>query len=230
MRYLSAYQKSHITMITQLFCTALHVFWCHLLVVKLNLGLTGASLAICITYSTNFLALFLYTTLLDREERRIWTFSRQAFKDWTAYLKLGVPGTLMIMMDIWCYEIITLEAGYLRVEATAAQIILSNIQVINNQIPLGFSIAASSLIGGAIGEANIYKAKSYIKYLFGLGAALFFTIQILMQLMKEHVSSIFSPNLEVQAAVLNCIGLTSLCIILDAFVTLTLGIIKGIGK
>jgi len=38
MRYLSAYQKSHITMITQLVSTALHVFWCHLFVVRLNLG------------------------------------------------------------------------------------------------------------------------------------------------------------------------------------------------
>ena len=108
MRYLSAYQKSHITMLTQLVCTALHVFWCHLFVVRLNLGVTGASLAICITYTTNFLALLFYTFVLDRDERRIWTMSRQAFQDWGSYLKLGVPGTLMIMMDIWCYEIITL--------------------------------------------------------------------------------------------------------------------------
>ena len=120
MRYLSAYQKSHITMSTQLMSTALHVFWCHLFVVRLDMGVTGASLAICITYTSNFLALVLYTLVIDREESRIWTLNRQAFKDWGAYLKLGVPGTLMIMMDIWCYEIITLQAGYLKIEATAA--------------------------------------------------------------------------------------------------------------
>jgi multidrug resistance protein, MATE family len=132
MRYLSAYRKSHITMITQLVCTALHVFWCHLFVVKLGMGVTGASLAICITYASNFLALLFYTFVLDREERQIWTMTRQAFKDWGSYLKLGVPGILMIMMDIWCYEIITLEAGYLKIEFTAAQIILSSIQLLSN--------------------------------------------------------------------------------------------------
>jgi multidrug resistance protein, MATE family len=36
--------------------------------------------------------------------------------------------------------------------------------------------------------------------------------------------------MQVQAAVLSCIGLTSLCILIDAMVTVTLGVIKGIGK
>jgi len=66
MRYLSAYQKSHIPMMTQLVSTALHVFWCHLFVVRLKLGVTGASIAICITYTSNFIALVLYTCLFDR--------------------------------------------------------------------------------------------------------------------------------------------------------------------
>ena len=119
-------------MITQLVSTALHVFWCHFFVVKLNMGLTGASLAICITYTSNFLALVFYTILIDREETRIWSVNKQAFKDLGAYLRLGVPGTLMIMMDLWCYELITLQAGYLKIESTAAQIILSNLQLLSN--------------------------------------------------------------------------------------------------
>ena len=98
------------------------------------------------------------------------------------------------MMDIWCYEIITLEAGYLKIEATAAQIILSNLQVLSNQIPLGFSIAASSLIGGAIGEANIFKAKSYIKFIYGFSATIFVSLQIMMQLMRYQVAGIFSSD------------------------------------
>jgi len=36
------------------------------------------------------------------------------------YLKLGVPGAFMIILDFWVYEIMNLESGFLRVEATAA--------------------------------------------------------------------------------------------------------------
>lgn len=100
--------------------TALHIGWCHLFIVIWEQGILGASIAICITYTTNFLALVFYTTVVDKKERKIWTFSRFALKGWVSYLKLGIPGTLMIMMDMWCYEIITLQSGYLIIEATAA--------------------------------------------------------------------------------------------------------------
>ena len=100
--------------------TALHVFWCYILIIKFDMGINGASMAICITYSSNFFALVFYTTIIDKKERSIWKFNRQAFQDWTSYLKLGIPGTIMIMLDMWCYEIITLESGYLKIESTAA--------------------------------------------------------------------------------------------------------------
>ena len=95
-------------MVTQLLSTTLHIAWCYLFIVKLDMGISGASLAICITYSSNFFALVLYTTVLDIRERCIWRINIEAFQDWTSYLKLGLPGTLMIMLDLWCYEIITL--------------------------------------------------------------------------------------------------------------------------
>ena len=173
---MSVYKKSHIPMFTQIVSTAFHVAWCDLLIVRWALGIRGASLAICITYTTNFIALLFYTAVIDREERVIWSIDKKAFHDWTGYLRLGIPGALVIMLDMWCYEIISLMAGYLVIEATAAQIIVSNIEVIFNQIPMGISIAASTLVGGAIGENNIRKAKSLSKmacfFSFGLTVSL----------------------------------------------------------
>jgi Na+-driven multidrug efflux pump len=51
-----------------------------------------------------------------------------------------------------------------------------------------------------------------------------------MQLMKTQVAEFFSSDAEVQAAVLSCLGLVSISIFFDSLVTVTLGIIKGIGK
>ena len=79
MRYLSAYRKSHIPMVTQFISTALHVAWCYLFIIKLEMGISGASLAICITYSSNFFALLFYTTVIETKERCIWKFNMQAF-------------------------------------------------------------------------------------------------------------------------------------------------------
>ena len=160
--------------------TALHVAWCYLLIVKWGMGITGASIAICITYSTNFLALACYTGFIDVSERAIWTIDSQAFKDWYGYLKIGIPGALMIILDMWCYEIITLLSGYLSIEATAAQIILNNIQIFFLQLALGISIAASTMIGSSVGENDLAKARSYLKMTLAFGLSLFLILQILV--------------------------------------------------
>lgn len=107
-------------MCTQVISTFLHIGWCHLFIVRWELGIFGASLAICVTYTTNFIALIFYTVFIDKNERQIWSVNMKALHGWQSYLKLGIPGTLMIMLDMWCYEIITLQSGYLVIEATAA--------------------------------------------------------------------------------------------------------------
>ena len=45
-------------------------------------------------------------------------------------MKLGIPGCVIIMLDWWVFEILNLESGYLPVEATAAEMVLNNIQML----------------------------------------------------------------------------------------------------
>ena len=107
-------------MCTQIGSTALHILWCYLIIIRYEQGIIGAACAICITQTLNFSTLFIYTSFIDKSHSKIWSFSRSAFQEWSGYLKLGIPGTLMIMLDQWCYEIINLESGFLYIEATAA--------------------------------------------------------------------------------------------------------------
>jgi MATE family multidrug resistance protein len=129
--------KSHIPMITQVVSTGFHIVWCHILVVYCGMGIRGTSIATCLTYATNFIVVVVYTTLVDKRLRRIWTFDSSAFKGWKSYLELGIPGTLMIVLDWWVVEILNLESGYLVIEATAAEMVLNNLHTLCFQIPLG---------------------------------------------------------------------------------------------
>jgi len=95
-------------MITQVVSTLLHFVWCHLLVIHCGLGIRGASIATCLTYTTNFLVVVIYTTLIDSKLRMIWMFDKSALEGWWSYLELGVPGTLMIVLDWWAVEFINL--------------------------------------------------------------------------------------------------------------------------
>jgi Na+-driven multidrug efflux pump len=71
-----------------------------------------------------------------------------------------------------------------------------------NQVPQGFSLAASSLIGAAIGEANIPKAKSYIKLIFFFASFVLISIQLLIHLFKTLLVDLFTADVKIAEFVL----------------------------
>ena len=134
------------------------------------------------------------------------------------------------MLDQWCYEIINLESGYLRIEATAAQMILNELTLLHVQIPNGIAIAASTLVGGAIGEGNISKAKSYAKIILIASLGIFMTIQVLIFTFRIQIAELFTQDASVQYYILKTLSWAMLCMFFDALVTIQIGIIKGLGK
>jgi MATE family multidrug resistance protein len=76
----------------------MHVLVCWVLILKLELGVFGAAMALNITYTLNFLMQEIYVHFFLSEELSKYQtpfFSSETLKGWVAFLKLGVPGTLM---------------------------------------------------------------------------------------------------------------------------------------
>ena len=63
--------------------------------------------------------------------------NKETFRNIGAFMALAIPGTAMICLEWWCFEIMILMAGYIGVDITAAQIIVYNINSILFMIPLG---------------------------------------------------------------------------------------------
>ena len=77
------------------------------------------------------------------------------------YLALGIPSAMMLCLEWWAYEIMTLMAGYIGVEVQAAQIVLMNIIAFMFMFALGLSTAACTTVGQQIGKGDYKKAKEY---------------------------------------------------------------------
>jgi MATE family multidrug resistance protein len=137
--------------------TILHILWCYLLVRVADLGVKGASIATGITYLILFVFLNVYASGIA-EIKESWFFpNRDSIRHLGQFLKLGVPAALMFSLEWWVYEILTLMSGYISVEATAAEIILVNINGLLFMIPYGISQAATTVVGNSIGENNVKK-------------------------------------------------------------------------
>jgi MATE family multidrug resistance protein len=83
------------------------------------------------------------------------------------------------------------------VSALAAEVVIINIVAFLFMMPLGISFAASSLVGGAIGEQDIPKARCYARQALFLTMSLTTFVVFLMILFNQRLASLFSSDPEV---------------------------------
>jgi len=97
--------------------------WCHVLITKAGLGISGASIATMLTFSSNFIIIHLYVAFVvkDHAVKASWFFfDGQTFSGLIDYLKLGAPSAVMLCLEWWSFELLTLTSGYLGVLPNAA--------------------------------------------------------------------------------------------------------------
>lgn len=123
----------------------------------MELGVFGASMALNITYTANFLLQEIYVRLILREDLAPYSaklFRSESLEGWLAFLKLGVPGTLMQCFEWWVFEILAIFAGLLGTVQLAAHVAVINVCAFVFMIPLGIQFTASGLVGASIGANN----------------------------------------------------------------------------
>ena len=87
----------------------------YLYILKLELGVEGAALAVETIYIIMILVAFVfYKHMYKNRTIKTWTgFTPKAFRGWLGFVKLSVPACLMIILEWWTYEAATLMAGVL---------------------------------------------------------------------------------------------------------------------
>lgn len=139
-------------MIIQIVTTVLHIFWCWILTDLLEMEIRGTAIATCITNLVNLVILHIYTIKCTDEKIAaiVGSFpSKESFnyQGLIDYMKLGLPSVGMVCLEWWSFEIMTLYAAYISLNATASQIIILNTAVITFMPALGLQHGGSTLIG-----------------------------------------------------------------------------------
>lgn len=126
-----------------------------MLAFKYEYGLYGASAAQSINYILNFIILSSKVTFFNcgKIPDGLWTnfIDSTSFKDLGIFIKLGIPSTLLLIGEWWCFESFVLFAGWLSVAEQAACVCLSNFIFCTFMVVSGVSRASSGLVGNAIG-------------------------------------------------------------------------------
>ncbi|KIM39623.1 hypothetical protein M413DRAFT_447100 [Hebeloma cylindrosporum] len=130
-----------------------------------SLGLLGSPLAVSITYwlCFAFLAIYTYLSPIHRENETWGGIQLRTvldFKSCYEFLKLALPGILMVGTEWAAFEIVALAAGRLGAIPLAAQSIIMTTDQILNTLPFGIGVAASMRVGNFIGARSPSGAKA----------------------------------------------------------------------
>jgi len=164
-RFLNMLGYTKIPMICQTMGQVFHVLLCYIFVWKLEMSITGIGIASSITNLIIFLSLIQFTNWTEDIQEAVQWPDKNTFRGIRQYYALGIPSALMLCLEWWAFEAMSLITGYIGVDEQAAQLLIFNIIGILFMFALGIQQVASSLIGKQIGMNNIRKAKEYHKAL-----------------------------------------------------------------
>ena len=86
-------------MLAQAIGTLLHVGWCYLFTISLDLGVPGLGIATAITYFTMLMIITLNAWCIENIREAIFLPTADSFRDWSEYFTLSIPATVMICAE-----------------------------------------------------------------------------------------------------------------------------------
>ena len=165
----------------------------------MDLEVLGAAIATTITYSLDFIFLIVYQysqpNLIKSQK---WFFlDKEAFDAIPIFLKYGAPASLMLVMEWWGYEFISIQVGWIGIEELAATVILFQIFALMFMNSLGITFAATSLVGNSLGENRPNKARTYAHATILFGAICTTVLVLGFVVLQETIINCFTTDAEV---------------------------------
>jgi len=199
------------------------------------LGLLGSPLALSVTYWLSFGLLALYTTLSPTHRRNgtwggIKIKAVLDLKSCVIFLKLALPGILMVGTEWAAFEIVALAAGRLGELPLAAQSVIMTTDQILNTIPFGIGVAASTRVGNLLGLQSAEGAKRASHASALLSVIVGGIVMIILMAAKDVFGYIFSKDVDVARLVSKVMPLVASFQIADGLVGSCGGVLRGQGR
>ncbi|KAK9716943.1 ethionine resistance protein [Basidiobolus ranarum] len=230
-RYLQAQGIMHASTYVLLIASPINMMTNYLFVWRepFKLGFIGAPLATSCTYIMMLSMLILYIKFVAGGDA--WGgWNKKALQGWWPFLKLALPGTIMICCEWWAFQVSGLAAAYFGTIALAAQSIVLTSCSLFFTIPIGISIAASNRVGNLLGANRpnharlVANCSLVLALLFGL-----FNSTILFSL-RNRWGYLFNDDEKVIALVAKVLPIGAMFQIFDGLAGVTGGVLRGQGK
>ncbi|KAK3833482.1 MAG: putative MATE efflux family protein subfamily [Linnemannia elongata] len=229
-KFLQAQGNMHASTYVLLIASPINVVLNYVLVWNkyIGMGYIGAPLATSISYWNMLILLLLYIRFVDGYQG--WGgWSRDCLTGWPAFLKLALPGVMMVCTEWWAFEVVSLAASYLGTVALAAQSIVVQTSGLLYTVPFGISIAASNRVGNLIGLGDARSAKVAARVSIALSIIFGMVNSTMLIVFKDRWGRLFSEDADVVSTVAMVLPLVALFQISDGLAGVGGGVLRGVG-
>ncbi|RLN26708.1 hypothetical protein BBJ28_00021262 [Nothophytophthora sp. Chile5] len=170
------------------------------------------------------------------EHLRQWWCRGWDFKDALTYvslfLRLGFPGMLMMAVEMWAFEILSILAGLLpdSVVALAIHATLMNVIMLVWTIWLGFSVAANIRVGNCLGANMPKKAKLACQLSLAMTFSLSLVVVAFLYGFSRRIPRLFMDDDDSVALASHVMAVWSPFEIADAINAVVQGVFRGAGR
>jgi MATE family multidrug resistance protein len=200
-RLINILSKSYVNLIILFTTICLHPLWCYLLIVVLDMGVSGAGLCLVISQTLNALGGVFYILYFKPNPESVFFFTWESFKGIGSYLEVALPSALLICVEWWALDLQALIALWVSDDDYAAHVLILAIVVDLNTISIGFSVTNLLFIGKLISNSTITKTKRYVKLIFFFGLFIMITCALFIWLFGPQIIHIFLKEGEVDSVV-----------------------------
>ncbi|KAF8997839.1 MOP flippase [Cyathus striatus] len=206
-----------------------------LLIHHTPLGLLGSPVALSMTYWLCFILLGIFTCFSPAHKRNgTWGGLQPNIVLNTAscydFLKLALPGILMVGTEWAAFEIVALAAGRLGSLPLAAQSVIMTTDQILNTIPFGIGVAASARVGNLIGARSAQGAKYAAHASAFLSVIVGAVVMITMISTRNVFGYLFSDDIDVVVLVSKVMPLVASFQVADGLAGSCGGVLRGQGR
>ncbi|XP_068304724.1 protein DETOXIFICATION 41-like [Pyrus communis] len=209
----------------------LHILLNWVVVFVVDYGLTGAALTLSFSWWLLVIIYGLYI-LLSPKCKETWTgFSWKAFKGMWPYFKLTVASAIMLCLEIWYNQGLTLISGLL----PNPTISLDSISICMNywnfslQFMLGLSAAASVRVSNELGAGHPKVAKFSVFVVNGTSILISIIFSAIILIFRVGLSKLFTSDADVVEAVLDLTPLLVVSVFLNGIQPILSGVAIGSG-
>jgi len=226
-------QTQHITkpsMIVTALMTAISPLLYWLFIQKLEMGFEGAGPAFALT---QLLKLVLFLSLIYWQKLHVYAWSgwsRKCLEHWGQYLRLALPGAVMICGEWWSVDMLSIAAGWLGQEPLSVQSVLTSIILMTFCTPTAFSTAATNFVGKSLGENDPERARRAGEVVTCMGTCYNVVLAFIVLLAPGPFVGLLTKDEGVGNATFALIPFISCYIVLDTLQTILGGILRGCGK